>query len=493
MVNEENPDYQMCVRKKYLLRDSHGIVRPLKWWHGSGGLLDYSNPDAVAWWHQKMNQVLDAGVDGFKCDGTDPYVIEYSITGGALGFNDQEISYRDYADMYYRDFFDYTREKRGGDAGLIMSRPVDCLADKAAKACWGYSPKNVMYSGWVGDDDSSFLGFKGCLNKVIYSAWDGYANFGCDVGGYRHQDLSSKNLFLRWAQAMSFLPLMENGGGGEHRPWMYDKQTLDIYRKFAVQHHRLSPYLQTIGANAMDSGSSSIIPVAVRENHAVYDVQSSLKFPGVFYPQPSTYSYRLGPDVLIHPIVHDFENGTEADSVHMIFPNVDSSDAPTQWLDWWHPQDARLSHLGGTSRRTIVPLESYPVYVRRNSLLPLESRIEEVVSTVFTWFGPSSSSDSKHPVVADMRESSSESNGNGARATVYFSSENSMEGSISSHSGAGGFEWIGVTEPSSVDVSSWPTALCEYHYTKVDKTFRVVCRDLSGGIKVHVEGITPSF
>ena len=47
MVNVENPDYQMCVDNQYLVRDSRGVVRPLEWWHGSGGLLDYSNPKAL--------------------------------------------------------------------------------------------------------------------------------------------------------------------------------------------------------------------------------------------------------------------------------------------------------------------------------------------------------------------------------------------------------------------------------------------------------------
>ena len=62
MVNVENPDYQFCVDNQYLVRDSKGFVRPLGWWHGEGGLLDYSNPDAVSWWHSKMDIVLDAGL-----------------------------------------------------------------------------------------------------------------------------------------------------------------------------------------------------------------------------------------------------------------------------------------------------------------------------------------------------------------------------------------------------------------------------------------------
>jgi len=38
--------------------------------------------------------------------------------------NGSEISYPQYADLYYGDFYDYTRQKLGDDR-LIMSRPVD--------------------------------------------------------------------------------------------------------------------------------------------------------------------------------------------------------------------------------------------------------------------------------------------------------------------------------------------------------------------------------
>jgi hypothetical protein len=66
-----------------------------------------------------------------------PFHTTHSHAGGALGYNDQPITYRDYANMYYRDFFFHTREKRStsadGDAGLIMSRPVDCLLDGVSK------------------------------------------------------------------------------------------------------------------------------------------------------------------------------------------------------------------------------------------------------------------------------------------------------------------------------------------------------------------------
>lgn len=75
-----------------------------------------------------------------------------------------------------------------------MSRPVDCQIDRIGSLCTPFSPRDVVLSGWMGDDDATFNGLRGCMKKVIYSAWDGYTNFGCDIGGYRGEDVSSKQV-----------------------------------------------------------------------------------------------------------------------------------------------------------------------------------------------------------------------------------------------------------------------------------------------------------
>jgi alpha-glucosidase (family GH31 glycosyl hydrolase) len=497
MVNVENPDYDMCVEKGYLVRNSHGMVRPIQWWHGSGALLDYTNPEAVEWWHGNMNKVLDVGVDGFKCDGTDPYIMEYMLTGGALGYQDQKINYREYAYAYYRDFLYHTRERRSpsgknGDAGLIMSRPVDCELDQASKLCTPFSPRDVMVSGWVGDDDASFRGMEGCLRKVIYSAWMGYGGMGCDIGGYRGSDPKDRQLFIRWAQLGAFMPLMENGGGGEHRPWMYDEEVTDIYRKFAVQHHRLATYLHNAVSNGVDSNTSSIHPVDAKQIPA-----EDIDMFHIVYPQPKTYSYRLGNDVLVHPIVFNELNQTDANTVHMEFPE-EAEGTSAVWLDWWEPNNMRRSYKSGDKHIRNVPFDSYAVYVREGSFLPLhDSAVEDSETPLvnmdrytFTWFHPSKTATATNPAQIEMRESMT--TGTGITTKAYFTGEDSIYAEITSHPGAVALELVGVTRPEDVKVESFITAGCRKSYDIKRQSARVQCTDGIGGMRIQFTGVKAS-
>lgn len=118
-----------------------------------------------------------------------------------------------------------------------MARPTDTFSTYTS---WNYAPKYVMFSGWVGDQDSSADGFRKTMYNILKSAWNGYLNFGFDIGGYRGQNIS-KSIFLRWVQVGALVPFMENGGNGKHQPWLFDSQTVDIYRKFVDLHYQLKP------------------------------------------------------------------------------------------------------------------------------------------------------------------------------------------------------------------------------------------------------------
>jgi hypothetical protein len=69
-----------------------------------------------------MDKVLDMGIDGWKCDGTDPLAIilrPWPYSPHAHRF----VGIHEYGHHYYGDFYNYTNKKR--PSSLIMSRPSD--------------------------------------------------------------------------------------------------------------------------------------------------------------------------------------------------------------------------------------------------------------------------------------------------------------------------------------------------------------------------------
>ncbi len=299
----------------------------INWWKGDGSLIDWFNQDAVTWWKGLMDNMLDMGIDGWKCDGTDFSAIQTPWSDGAGNF----VSRLDYSHAYYQIHFDYTREVLGDDR-VIHARPIDNygLADVGGDQV-SFSPVPTAFAAWVGDQDATFEGLTWALNSMYHSSDMGYLSFGSDIGGYRENDLfptngRSKELFIRWAQLGTFCGLMENGGGGEHRPWMFDQETEDIYRGLVQIRYNMLPYLMTT-------------------SEGYYAQEKSL----MQFFNKTDYSFLLGPDIFVAPFL---EEGT---SITVNFPEGDN---------WVYLYDYSQTYVGGTSAQLTIPYSEYPVFYK---------------------------------------------------------------------------------------------------------------------------------
>ncbi|MCS6934050.1 MAG: hypothetical protein NZM35_02725 [Chitinophagales bacterium] len=330
------PLYDYAKSHNYFLKNSANDPNPkvVSWWKGDGSLIDFHNPQAVAWWKGLMDKVLDMGIDGWKCDGADFYAFPQAYSPGKGGM----VTRLEHSHAYYRLFHDYTRQKRGISTA-IMSRPIDNynLGDFGGDLA-AFSPKDIGWSCWVGDQDATFAGLKAALNNMYWSSVYPYLIFGSDIGGYREDNSSpphfrTKRLFIRWAQLGAFSGLMENGGGGEHRPWMFDAQTDDIYRKLVVMREKyLVGYLLEQSVAANNAGKSLMT-----------------------FLDKSKYSYLLGTDIFVTPILDDF--GT----VTINFPAGNDK--------WVYLYDKTKVYDGGTSITKTFPIDEFPVFVRQGTPL----------------------------------------------------------------------------------------------------------------------------
>ena len=254
--------------------------------------------------------------------------------------NDSHVTWEQYRTAYYNNTFQILRQLVGPEA-LIMSRPVDNDEE--------FSPKDVVFMGWVGDEHGDYDGLKTALRYMLESGRDGYVGFGSDIGGFLLSRNSShlgrtKELFLRWTAVGALSSFMENGGQGEHFPWNFDDQTTDIYRQWVNLHYKLVPYLYTEGTK-----------VAIGRN-------GTLMKPCDDTEAASSQSYFLGPNIYVVPVPQDPKPG-QTQTVWL------PKSSTQQWIDYFNTS---IVHKAETFiQEDTSRLDRIPLYLQQNSLLPM--------------------------------------------------------------------------------------------------------------------------
>ncbi|MCB1152735.1 hypothetical protein KDL45_03720 [bacterium] len=319
-VNTDSPNWQYGLDNGYYVEDG----KTYEWWKGDGAFIDYWNTDAMDWWHGMMDNVLEMGVDGWKTDGSEPSMLLGSP--GGVETADGKKSFKEYQEAYYRDFFEYSRENYGEDR-VISSRPVDSYGIPVTVT---FSPRDVCFAGWVGDQDGTFAGLRAALNNLMRSGEENYVNFGSDVGGYRKGDERTDELMIRWTQLGAFSPIMEQGNPEDIYIWDFEDDTVDIYRDFVKIHHSLIPYLYSQGATAWYDGGSLWKPIDRK---------------GGFY--------NLGDALFVAAMM---EEGTKRT---VNFPEGAS------YIGLFDGQD----YAGGTAPEIDVPYTEYPVFLKVGEIL----------------------------------------------------------------------------------------------------------------------------
>ncbi len=322
-VNFEDPDYEFALERSYFKPG----FEEYKWWKGTGGLIDYENPEALNWWHSRMDRVMDLPFDGWKVDGIDGLM-------ALRGWNMRN----EYARRYYSDFHNYTRERTGRKT-VIMARGIELFNEHTLSfPGWvnplklslplRYAPREVSFATWMGDQDPTWNGMRAAYRSFTRSAEAGYLVVGFDIFGYRGGE-PDKELFLRWAQWGAFSPLMENGGIAEHRPWAYDEETVKIYRQYTIMHEELGWYMYSAADSRFMQGRSMVEPVKE--------------------------GYMLGGDIYVKPIMK---------------PGADQVVELPEGC-WRNFNDIEERYCSGEKLRESYTLSEYPVFLSEAAAVPL--------------------------------------------------------------------------------------------------------------------------
>jgi alpha-D-xyloside xylohydrolase len=318
-------NFDEAARAGHLVEDTSGAVALSEWWKGEGGLVDFTDPEAVAWWHQQLRRTRAYGARAFKADDGEGNFVPTAVFHDGTSARAMKNRYAVLYDSVVRAYVDDELE---GD-GVIITRA-------------GYTGAGRGTFAWAGDNRASF-DFDDGLPSVIRAgqnaALSGIVLWGSDIAGYAGQPTAE--LFVRWTQFATFTPFMQVHMASNQGPWDFDDRTLDIFRRFARLRLQLFPYLYQALHEAARSGMPVIRPMA-------------LAFPADREAHEHIYQFLFGPDLLVAPIYRP-------DSHRSVY-------VPRgRWIDFW----TGVALEGSQTVEVEAPLERIPLFVRAGAILPL--------------------------------------------------------------------------------------------------------------------------
>ena len=361
LVSVRNRLFDEMAAKGWLLKDRHGepsiyrfdpepfgqVLTPLP----DSGLVDFTHPDAFAFWRDRHLPLFNQGVAVFKSDFGEQVPDDAIAHNGDTGRRLHNV----YPLLYNRCVFEAARIATARQTATdTPDRPL-----VFGRSGWIGSQRYPVQ--WGGDPQTDWEGLAGSIRGGLSWGLSGAPCYATDIGGFYGAPPDAE-LFVRWTQAAVFASHMRFHGVGPREPWAFGDDALAIVRDFLALRYRLIPYLEQTLAEAEQTGLPVMraMPVAFPAERTLAGLDGQ---------------YMFGPDLLVAPVVRP------GGHVTVVLP-------PGDWVDFW--DGTKL--LGNRRLSLTCPLDRIPVYVRAGATLPLgpadpPRRAAEVTATDHMHFG----------------------------------------------------------------------------------------------------------
>ena len=201
------PEHQALQDKGFLVKQPDGkpVYLAKKPWWGKGGMIDWSNPDAGAYWHDTKRQALvDMGILGHWTDLGEP--MDFAADAVYHGFTPGKTTHSDLHNLYnvlwHQSIFDGYQRHHSQQRPFMLSR------------AGGAGMQRYGAGMWSGDIPARLDNLAAHLNAQMQMSLSGVDYFGSDAGGFYRNSFTGtpeeyEKLYTRWfaVSALIDLPL----------------------------------------------------------------------------------------------------------------------------------------------------------------------------------------------------------------------------------------------------------------------------------------------
>jgi alpha-glucosidase (family GH31 glycosyl hydrolase) len=299
-------------------------------WHGVTftGQIDFTNPNAADWWKQLNQPLLDMGADFFKID-TYSTVAKGGVTFDGSGSENLRR-------LYHKTYFEMT-EKASGGRGFILTHRTP-------------TPDNDQFPGmWTGDTTTSWAGFEEDMKRgAAMNTPQTAAFWTSDTGGYNRDVPNHDELYIRWLQYGTFLPVTEFFSAKNTKgrfPWLFNADAQRNFKFYTQLRYRLLPFRYSNAQRA-------------------------------YHEKPVKYPVRFVAGTTDEIIVGNGDSELLVAPVHA----AGATNRPVQlpagasWVNYWTGD----VFDGGTSPMMEAPLDQVPIFVKAGSIIPMGPEIHYV-------------------------------------------------------------------------------------------------------------------
>ena len=347
------------------------------------------------YWKQCDEQWFSAGVDAWWCDNAEPFS-DADWNGptkrpeelrSQLIVADSQKSMdwtrlNTYGLFHSKGIYENWRRQNSEKRVANLSRSTYASGQRYGVIAWS----GDLSAKWSVLKNQIVEGIKFSMSGAPYwtldiggffTVKDQYENRGCESAGTETplwfwngdyngggSDLGYRELYVRWLQYATFLPIFRAHGTDTPRePWRFGKSGEPFYDAilaFMQLRYRLLPYIYSTAAS-------------VYLRHGTMLRSLMFDFAGDPHVPDISDSYLFGKALLVCPVTEPMYYGPQSAPLHhtektrtVYLPQ------PALWVDFWTNQ----TFQGGTTIICDAPLHRMPLFVKAGSILPLSQPIE---------------------------------------------------------------------------------------------------------------------